>query len=661
MTSPIIIDFETRSACPIARGTDNYAADPSTEIICLAALELEGEKREWLWQPWQTAALDPALYDALKNAALLMAHNARFDQAIWEYAGVDAGLPFIDINRWYCTSAQARVNALPASLDDASRCVAASYRKNKSGQSLIRKYSIPDKFGNFNRDASGLTEMGKYCLDDVRATADIVRLTRRLTPQEHADWLINERINDRGIGIDKPLAEAAAAYAEAAKEETKSELLGITAGALYSPSQHAAFPKWVMQHAPQLAEHMTAYVDGVQKLSLDREHLTNILDQADEDEIKMPDYVYNALACKLESSGSAVAKFRKMLDMADQEARVRGSFLYFGASTGRYTSRGLQLHNFKRDCLTVADTEVQRSMMLQGHKLAGPVLQKLGKMLRPTLIPAAGKVFVIGDWAGIESRALPWLADTKRSEVKLDAFRQYDLDPENNLDNYQIAAADAGVADRQCGKVIELSMGFGGANGAFNAMAKNYGVRLSEAAVSRIVENWRKNNAWAVTFWNALEKAARTAIRTPGLSTSAGRITYQFDPTLMKGSLLCQLPGGTTITYPNARVESDGSMTAIKANWKPKANDIDWPRYTLWRGLLAENVTQGFCAALLRDLISRVDNVVMHVHDELCLEVGVEEAQYWQSSLQNFMENPPSWAKGLPLKAVPKIMTRYGK
>lgn len=627
----------------------------------MAALELEGEQREWLWQPWQTAALDPELYAALQTADLIMAHNARFDQAIWEYVGVDYGLPLIGINAWYCTSAQARVNALPASLDDATRCLNTAHRKNRTGMALIRKYCIPDKFGNFNRDASGLTELGQYCTGDVRATVDLVKATRRLTPQEHADWLINERINDRGIGIDIPLAQAGAAYAEAAKAETKTELRAITDGALYSPSQHAKFPQWVLQHAPQLEEYMVRYDDGEKKLSLDREHLTNILDQADADEIKMPDYVYNALACKLESSGSAVAKFKKMVDMADQQARVRGSFLYFGASTGRYTSRGLQLHNFKRDCLSVADTEVQRRMMLQGHKLAGAVLQKLGKMLRPTLVPAPDKVFVIGDWSGIESRGLPYLANTNLARVKLDAFRQYDQDPDHNRDNYQIAAADAGVADRQVGKVIELSMGFGGANGAFNAMAKNYGVRLPEAVVSRIVENWRRNNAWAVTFWNDLEKAARTAVRNPGLSTNAGRITYQFDPTLMKGSLLCWLPGDTIITYPNARVESDGSITAIKANWKPKADDPQWPRYTLWRGLLAENVTQGFCAALLRDLIRRVDNVALHCHDELVVEVCVTKAQLTRDLLKKEMEMPPLWAQGLPLRAEPHILTRYGK
>jgi DNA polymerase len=406
---------------------------------------------------------------------------------------------------------------------------------------------------------------------------------------------------------------------------------------------------------------MTVYVDGKTKLSLDKEHLTNILGQADANTLKMPDMVYNALSVKLESSGSAVAKFKKMNDMADAEERVRGSFLYYGASTGRYTSRGLQLHNFKRDCMSVADTEFYRRAMMQGNRLKGNVLQTLGKMLRPTLIPEQGKVFVIGDWSGIESRGLPYLANSRLADKKLGAFKQFDHDPENNLDNYQIAAADAGVKDRQIGKVIELSMGFGGADGAFSAMAKNYGVRLPPSEVSRIVRNWRHHNSWAEVFWNALERAAKSAIRNPGLHCTAGRIGYRYDAQLMGGSLLCYLPGGTIITYPNTRIESDRSITAIKANWKPKADDKHWPRYTLWRGLLAENVTQGFCAALLRDLISRVENVVLHCHDEVALEVYMVEADATRDLLKIEMETPPSWAKGMPLKADPIILTRYGK
>ena len=105
--------------------------------------------------------------------------------------------------------------------------------------------------------------------------------------------------------------------------------------------------------------------------------------------------------------------------------------------------------------------------MLQGFKLQeGTVMDTLSRLLRPALIPAEGKVFVIGDWKGIENRTLPWLADDARAVPKLKAFAAGE-------DLYIKAAADAGTDNRQVGKVIELSLGFGGSVGAFAAMGRN--------------------------------------------------------------------------------------------------------------------------------------------------------------------------------------------
>ena len=99
----------------------------------------------------------------------------------------------------------------------------------------------------------------------------------------------------------------------------------------------------------------------------------------------------------------------------------------------------------------------------------------------------------------------------------------------------------------------------------------------------------------------------------------------------------------------------------MKAAYGMAADATEWPRYKLWGGLLAENVTQAFCAALLRNALSQSPHVVMHVHDEICCEVPREDAQQFADQLQLIMETPPSWAVGLPLEAVPQILTRYGK
>jgi DNA polymerase len=332
---------------------------------------------------------------------------------------------------------------------------------------------------------------------------------------------------------------------------------------------------------------------------------------------------------------------------------VQGAFLYAGASqTLRFSSKGLQMHNFKRDVWSPNQAE-ELKVKMQRQEPIENVMDTLGKLLRPAVIPEEGNMLVVGDWTGIEARALPWLAE---AEDRLAMLR----DP--TIDLYQVTADTLGLGERQIGKVAELSLGYGGAAGAFGNMAANYGVHLTPQKVGAVVTGWRKNNQWAVNFWHALERAAFQAIRNPGEEFSEGKITYTFIPQLIGGTLICTLPSGDWIQYPRAAVDADG-ISAIKANWTPAAGEKDWPRVRLWHGLLAENVTQAICAALLRWAIDELiyNDVVPigHVHDEIILDSAQPEQD--AALLQDIMEGGPSWANGLPLAAKPDIMKRYGK
>lgn len=688
MTSLLIVDFETRSRVDLTTaGSDLYAQDLSTEILCMAVCFSDpDDKRQWLWYPKYRKApyegLIEAICEHIADGGLIAAHNARFDQLIWECIGVgDHGLPPIPLDRWYCTSAQARINALPANLDDATKALDASHKKDHKGAALIRKLCIPNKdTGQFFESDFDLRALGGYCVDDILATKAMVNGCRLMSPDEHLDWLVNERINDRGMRIDRQLAEKATQFAAVETNAIGRELAALTRGAVTKHTQNARIKEWILARVDRNVEALTVvYKDDVRKNSLAKDIRANILGRADTGEIQLSDEVYNVIAALDDGNKSSVSKFKRMVERADDDDRVRGAFMYAGAATLRYTSRGLQLHNFRRDCWGVADTDELRSMMLAGHKLdEGAVMDTLSKLLRPALIPDDGKTFVVGDWSGIESRALPWLADDPRAQVRLDAFTRYDAAPKDAkgkpvdtslLDAYEEAAADAGTDLRQVGKVVLLSLGYGGGVGAFNAMGKNYGVFLPEHEVKIIVANWRARNPWAETFWDRLERAALSAVKHPGETFKAGRVQYTYIAALMNGSLLCELPGGHYITYPDARIEivetdrgAQRQLTALKANWKPKADDKEWPRFRLWRGLLAENVTQAFCAALLRHVLRHfTETAVLHCHDEVGLEVEVCDADRAAAELQKVMESPPEWAEGLPLDAKPTIMSRYGK
>jgi DNA polymerase len=105
-------------------------------------------------------------------------------------------------------------------------------------------------------------------------------------------------------------------------------------------------------------------------------------------------------------------------------------------------------------------------------------------------------------------------------------------------------------------------------------------------------------------------------------------------------------------------LESEG-VTYAKASWKPAADAKEWPRARLWKGLACENITQATANDILRAALRNLDNVVLHVHDEIVIETDKPEDV--KAELSRIMSDSPAWASDLPLAAEVKIMSRYGK
>jgi DNA polymerase len=676
----IILDYETRSEVDLTKvGAYNYARHPSTDILFLALYDTDTDE-EVVFDPCEETM--PTLWvEKIILAAYVGAVNATFDRLIHETVGVSYGFPSIEYGRWYCISDQLRVNAMPANLEDGAKACKIADLKNPRGKQLIKLLCMPQEDGTFNEDAGLMQEMKGYCLDDARAAVGVYRATRQLTPAEHRDWLICERMNDKGVRVDRELAELAVSYAHAEQSEITGKLIIVTRGQITAPTQYQRIKKYIQDavgtskdvNDRRLIRLMTVVKNKEKKLTLDKGVRELILTAVDAGNLDLYEDIEELIRLLDAASASSVAKFAKMKLLASpDDDRVRGAFIHAGAmQTHRFSSKGLQLHNMKRACYTAEKTEEIKESMRQNYPM-DDVMQTLSKLLRPALIPAEGHKFVVGDWSAIEARALPFLSGDERAEKKLDLFR-------NGVDTYIEAAKgifkkddiDADSPERQAGKVSELSLGYGGADGAFNAMAANYGVYLPEHVVSNIVKQWRRNNPWAVDFWRALEMAAKKAIRKRGQeSFSAGLVTYHFIPQLLGGTLVCELPDGTLIQYPFAHIEHSDkgdNIVALRAGIKPKADGSTkghWGTVRLWGGLLAENVTQAFCAGLLRNACANLGNIgkylVAHVHDEVILEVPTPKLDSSVKGLQVVMETSPSYAKGLPLKAAPVILDRYG-
>jgi len=645
------LDFETRSACDLkVAGVYNYAQDASTEVLCMSwAFDDEPVQT---WVPFSTdedgcVQNTPFPVQVKDYKGVIYAHNAAFERLIFWYV---LQINF-DLTQFYCTATQARANCAPGSLEDVGRFAGASMKKDHRGSQLIRLLCIPP----FRNDPELMAEMVAYCEQDVRAMRSISKALRPLSEEELLDYHVNERINDRGVLVDVPLCKAAVKYASDELVEIEQIVAEVTEGAITSV-RSPKMRQWVIERVgPQALKLMETFKDGEMKYSIDKTVRANLLAMENPDEV--PPAVAEVIQCADDLWASSVAKFSRLAGLADEEdARVRGAFVFAGGSaTGRASSYGAQVHNFTRKC--AEEPEAVRNAMVRGHAIVPTygkrVTDVLKGMLRPALIPAPGKSLVVADWAAIEARANPWLSG--RGDDKLAIFAKgEDVYKVNAAATFGVAVADVTKDQRQIGKVQELACGFAGGVGAFAAMGRAYGVQLTEFESKRMVDAWRRANPWSVPYWQNLEEAYTRAMRNKGHEFSVGRVTYLFDGQ----HLWYALPSARVLCYPFAKLDADG-VSYAKAAWKPAADAKEWPRARLWKGLACENITQATANDLLRHTLRQLDDVVLHVHDEVVIETDRPEEMAVR--LKEVMCTPPEWAKGLPLDAEVAIMSRYGK
>jgi DNA polymerase len=630
------LDFETRSSCDLrSKGVYNYAQDASTDVLCMSYAFDDEEVVTWVpSQPFP---------ERVRNyTGQIRAHNAAFERLIFWYV--------LQINfkleQFYCTATQARANCAPGSLEDVGRFAGASMKKDHRGAQLIRLMCVPP----FKDSPELMAEMIQYCEQDVRAMRAISQAMRDLSAEELQDYHVNERINDRGVLVDVPLCQAAVKFASDELIEIEQIVKEVTGGAITSV-RSPRMREWVLERVGDEAKKLMEK-DG--KYSIDKTVRANLLLMENPDEV--PADVQEVIQCADDLWASSVAKFNRLSCLADEEdQRVRGAFVFAGGSaTGRASSYGAQVHNFTRKCAD--EPEDVRQAMVRGHAIVPRygkrVTDVLKGMLRPALIPATGKHFVVADWAAIEARVNPWLSG--RGADKLELFRTgEDVYKVNAAATFNVRVADVTKDQRQIGKVQELACGFAGGVGAFAAMGRAYGVSLPEPVAKRMVDGWRRANPWSVPYWAALEESYTRAMRNKGREFKAGRITYLFDGQ----HLWYALPSGRILCYPYAKLESEG-VSYAKAAWKPAQDAKEWPRARLWKGLACENVTQAVANDLLRHSLRQLDDVVLHVHDEIVVETADPEAA---ENLKRVMCTAPEWADGLPLAAEVETMKRYGK
>ncbi len=591
--------------------------------------------------------LPPDIMAALTDPAVTKtAYNAAFERVcLGVYLGVEGRL---DPAQWRCTMVRAARMGLPLSLAQCGEVLRLEDRKMSEGKALIRYFSVPCRqtrqgvtrtVRHLPSDAPEKWETFKrYNIRDVEVEQAILKKVRRLEVPEFDEdlYTADQRINDRGVMVDRTLVDNAARMDEAYKEELLREAQKLTG--LDNPNSPAQIKQYI-------ARSTGFTVDSLNKKNLDDY----------EAQFKYWPKVQKVLALRKEMGKTSNKKYTAIQNCVCKDNRVHGLLQFCGAArTGRWAGRLVQLQNLPQNHLESLD--FARYLVKQGDldefelNYAG-VTQVLSELIRTAFVAKPGCTFHVCDFSAIEARVIAWIAG---ETWVLDAFRAgHDIYCETASRMFGVPVEKHGVNGglRQKGKVAVLGLGYGGGVAALEAMGgKKMG--LTEGEERDIVTKWRGSNPSIVKLWKTVEKAAIAAIKTGRSVTIQQGITVGY----RWGMLLITLPSGRTICYPRAEV---GMETGD--GWRGDHEIIEyegvdqttkkWGKVRTYGGKLTENIVQATARDILGMVLLRAEkrglDVVFHIHDEIIVEAAKDQTL---PTVEALFSEPIPWCRDLPLK-----------
>ncbi len=266
-----------------------------------------------------------------------------------------------------------------------------------------------------------------------------------------------------------------------------------------------------------------------------------------------------------------------------------------------------------------------------------PRTEAYGVDLRGMIIPRPGCVFAICDLSQIEQRVLSWLAeDTEMLRRLTPGTSVYEAHARATMGysgEGRLKDTDANLY--RLAKARVLGLGYGAGAVTFQRIAKKLaGLEVTPAEAQAQVAAFRRSNPKVTALWAKLEQALRLHIG--------------------KGFFGYGLSGLRTLRYYNPANTADGITATVQGK-----------RMSFFGGKLAENITSATAREVLADALLRLDKagyrVVMHVHDEVVVEVPVEQQEQAAKDIHAIMTTAPDWLAGLPLEAETIIASKYTK
>lgn len=722
----VVVDLETRSACDLReRGGYNYAVHPTTRLLTVAWW-VDDEYHVWLPGVDEGGVPQVLLDQHLSGVTVhygrefpdiptdrpWVGHNSwGFDEPVWwEQAPLNKQPP-----RWEDSSALAAAAGLPMGLQQIGIRLWGE-GKYAEGSNQLKKASKATSINDCEAcdvPVGQVVLVARYNVQDVKLTLDLMNHledTLFLPAEERELQRCHREINARGCKLDTGLLSALYQLANEAVEDAVQQIAEETKGVFQSIAdlrKRTRVIQWVrdmgFDFGDSLArEVVTTWIEAAKAGEEDHRGQEEPSDDPDRDPdtpavvgratnlqlvirvLQLRQSALRITAGKLEAAGAKVS-----LDQM-----IRGLFAYYGAHTGRWSGRGMQVQNlpkpkdgvpvWKLICLYRKTGKLELRAVKRILEMEAARLEKAGRklkylpsaddaasaLIRCLLIPMeAGEVLLAADLAAIEVRVLAWLAG---EEELLRSFFT-GTDPYigfcKKVTGRVITKKDK---ERDMWKAGVLGLGFQLGNEArVTAYVATYGIDLADYGFTaagfvdayrsaypkiagEVAGEWNGRKYRRGGFWADLNEAAILTTST-GQETTVGRIKFRRH----MGNLYCVLPSGRSIIYRNARIVSE-------FKWGKDRDGVvysspRWKSVRLHGGILAENIVQATASDFIRHAIVLMTRagfkVVLHVHDEIV-------ASARRDRLPEFMKlvtTLPPWADGFPLGAEGGAIPRYAK
>ena len=662
------IDIETYSSVDITKsGLHKYVQSDDFDIL-LFAYSLNEDPVQIV-----DLASGEQLPEDIRNrlsdpTCIKYAYNAAFE---WTCLSKKYGV--LPIDQWHCVMLHGCYCGFPPGLDAVGKALGFSEDKKKmaAGKALIKlfcnKHSTKPQQNSLWDMSRVLPEhepekwalFKEYCTQDVVTEMEVERrLSAWPVPAfVQREWELDTITNEHGVRIDTELVNGALACWSNVSNALIREAKQITA--LANPNSPTQLTGWLQA------------MIGKEIPDLTKATVADLLKEAE-----LPEEARKVLEIRQELAKTSIKKYETMKTAICNDGRVRGLLQFYGARTGRWAGRLVQVQNLPRNYIESLDAARQLTKLLRTDALRliyGNVPDTLSQLIRTAFIPSEGNVFVVADFSAIEARVISWLAG---EQWRLEAFRQgKDIYCESASQMFGVPVEKHGRNSelRQKGKIAELALGYQGGVGALKAMGADK-MGLSDAELQDIVTRWREANPRIVELWKSVEEAACTALAFPYNDDIEANTKYTqmcMQPNLKfayrtdvngLSMLTISLPSVRKLFYPNPKIEMNKrgfpSLTYDGLNTAHV-----WGRLETYGGKLTENIVQAVARDCLSVTLARMQlngfDTVMHIHDEVVLDVPEDKADL--DYIIHIMTEPIAWAPDLPLDADGFIGSYYKK